>query len=298
MYQGLKAIRSFSDYVIYLPIFGGGRVIEIQEYELYLIDNEIAENTRKNYLNTLKQLNNFLEVKDCALSKAALIQFKQYLREHEYKPKKKYTLKTINQKITSINVYLNWLEQEGFITDKLSIKLLKTQTSEHRESITKSDYRKLLNNCDDEELELFILTIGNTGVRITEVCSLKASDLNQKTILVENKGKERAIAMPQFLKKRLKKFVRKNGITDIIFAKNQRTYRAELKELAGKAKVNKDKVYPHSIRHYFAKAFLENGGDSTVLQQLLGHKQIATTTIYTKLNTNELSEQFSNIKNI
>ncbi|USI64769.1 tyrosine-type recombinase/integrase [Lactococcus petauri] len=273
-------------------------MIEIQEYEMHLIDNEIAANTRKNYLNTLRQLDAFLEINDCALSKAALIKFKQYLREHEYKPKKHYTMKTINQKITSINVYLNWLEREEFITDKLSIKLLKAQTMEHRESITKSDYKKLLKNCDDEELELFILTIGNTGVRITEVCSLKVSDLNQKTILVENKGKERAIAMPQFLKKRLKKFVRTNGITDIIFAKDQRTYRADLKNLAGKAKVNKEKVYPHSIRHYFAKAFLENGGDSTVLQQLLGHKQIATTTIYTKLNSNELSEQFSNIKNI
>lgn len=273
-------------------------MIEIQEYELYLIDNEIAANTRKNYLNTLRQLDAFLEINDCAISKAALIQFKQYLREYEYKPKKHYTLKTINQKITSVNVYLHWLKREEYLNEKMSIKVLKSQTMEHRESITRSDYKKLLKNCDNEELELFILTIGNTGVRITEACSLKASDLNQKTIIVENKGKERAIAMPQFLKKRLKKFVRTNGITDIIFAKDQRTYRADLKNLAGKAKVNKDKVYPHSIRHYFAKAFLENGGDSTVLQQLLGHKQIATTTIYTKLNSNELSEQFSNIKNI
>ncbi|WP_270227731.1 tyrosine-type recombinase/integrase [Lactococcus garvieae] len=170
-------------------------MIEIEEYEMHLIDNEIAANTRKNYLNTLRQLDAFLEINDCALSKAALIKFKQYLREHEYKPKKRYTMKTINQKITSINVYLNWLEREEFITDKLSIKLLKAQTMEHRESITKSDYKKLLKNCDDEELELFILTIGNTGVRITEVCSLKVSDLNQKTILVENKRKERAISV-------------------------------------------------------------------------------------------------------
>ena len=112
-------------------------------------------------------------------------------------------MKTINQKITSINVYLNWLEREEFITDKLSIKLLKAQTMEHR-NLSQRATIKVVKNCDDEELELFILTIGNTGVRITEVCSLRVSDLNQKTILVENKGKERAIAMPQFLKKRLK----------------------------------------------------------------------------------------------
>ncbi|WP_413462941.1 tyrosine-type recombinase/integrase [Lactococcus lactis] len=85
---------------------------------------------------------------------------------------------------------------------------------------------------------------------------------------------------------------------ETIFYKNQRTYRVNLKKIAGIAKVNKEKVYPHSIRHYFAKSFLMNGGDATVLQQLLGHEQIATTTIYMKLSSNELSDQFSKIKNI
>lgn len=272
-------------------------MLQIKEYELYLIDNEISENTRKNYLNTLKQLDRFLIQNNLILDKEALIQFKQHLREFNYKPKKQYTLKTLNQKIISINVFLNWLYAERLIDEKISIKLLKVQTKEHRDSITESEYKKLLRHSKSEEMKLFILLIGNTGVRISEACLLSADDLNKKTIVIENKGKQRIITIPQFLKKQLKKYARLNHIDGIIFNKNQRTYRSNLKTIAGYAKVNKDKVYPHSIRHYFAKAFLKNGGDSTVLQQLLGHEQIATTTIYTKLSTNELSEQFSHIKN-
>ena len=273
-------------------------MIEIQEYEMYLIDNEIAENTRKNYLNTLRQLDVFLKANNFILEKTSLIKFKQFLRDYEYKPKKYYTMKTINQKLVSVNVYLNWFKEEGYIKEGLSVKLFKSQAVYHRESINESEYKKLLKNCHDDELKLFMLTIGNTGLRITEACALKASDLGQKIISVENKGKSRGIAIPPFLKKLLKKYVRENKIENEIFFKNQRTYRAKLKVLAGKAKVNKDKVYPHAFRHYFAKAFIDNGGDATMLQQLMGHKNILTTTIYTNLDDNELSIQFARIKNI
>lgn len=273
-------------------------MIPIKHYELYLIDNEIGENTQKNYLNTIKQLDQFLTRNELELTKETLIQFKQFMRTYYYRPGRMYTTKTINQKIISINVYLNWLLKEEIIDEKMSIKLLKSQTKEHRESITELEYKKLLKHSGTEEMKLFILLIGNTGVRISEACAIKVEDLAKKTIQIENKGKQRMITVPQFLKKQLKSYTRKNNITGVIFYRNQRTYRSNLKTIAGHAKVNKDKVYPHSIRHYFAKAFLNNGGDSTVLQQLLGHEQIATTTIYTKLSTNELSEQFSQIKNI
>ncbi|MHC5250410.1 tyrosine-type recombinase/integrase, partial [Enterococcus sp. LJL90] len=86
-------------------------------------------------------------------------------------------------------------------------------------------------------------------------------------------------------------------ISTIIFHKSQDFYRKRLKTIAGKAKVKKEKVYPHTVRHFFAKEFIANGGDSTDLQQMLGHESIATTTIYTKLSTNELSEKYREIRN-
>lgn len=269
----------------------------LKDYELYLLENEIRPNTKKNYMNTLRQLNIFLDRNSFELDKEALILFKDHLKNDEYAPGKKYKLKTINQKIVSINIFLNWLSRKENTNSNLTLKLFKAQTKEHRESINESEYKRLIQHATTEEMRLFILLIGNTGVRITEACSIRANDLNSKLIIIENKGKQRAIAIPQFLKKQLKAYVAERGITEEIFYKQQATYRSSLKTIAGKAKINKDKVYPHSIRHYFAKSFLEKGGDSTVLQQLLGHENIGTTTIYTKLNTNELGQQFSKIKN-
>lgn len=273
-------------------------MLQLKEYEYFLKDNEIGKNTIKNYLTTLKQLDDYIVLNDFSLNKETLIEFKQHLKDFQYKTGKNYKLKTINQKILIVNVYLKWLETEGYITNRLSIKLLKSQTKEHRESINEVDYKRLIKNSTTEEMRLFILLIGNTGMRISEVCSFKVEQLNKKIAVIENKGKQRIITIPQFLKKQLKTYVKKAGIEEEIFYKNQRTYRYHLKKIAGIAKVNKDKVYPHSIRHYFAKAFMMNGGDATVLQQMMGHEQIATTTIYTKLSSNELSDQFSKIKNI
>lgn len=272
-------------------------MLALKDYELYLLENEIRPNTKKNYMNTLRQLDIFLEKKGFCLDKEALIYFKDHLKNDEYIPGKKYKLKTINQKIVAINIFLNWLERTNQASSGLTLKLLKVQTKEHRESINEAEYKRLIKHANTEEMRLFILFIGNTGVRITEACSIRSDDLNSKLIMIDNKGKQRAIAIPQFLKKQLKKYVTEQGIQDEIFFKDQATYRTNLKTIAGKAKINKEKVYPHSIRHYFAKSFLENGGDSTVLQQLLGHENIGTTTIYTKLNTNELGQQFSKIKN-
>lgn len=273
-------------------------MLDLKDYELFLMENEVRPNTKKNYMNTLNQLNAFLLNHGLDLTKDALIYFKDHLKNDEYMPGKKYKLKTINQKIVAINIFLNWLEREGKASSRLTLKLYKTQTKEHRESINEAEYKRLIQHAPTDEMRLFILLIGNTGVRITEACSIRANDLNSKLIIIENKGKQRAIAIPQFLKKQLKKYAEEHGIVNEIFYKRQATYRASLKTIAGKAKINKDKVYPHSIRHYFAKSFLDKGGDSTVLQQLLGHENIGTTTIYTKLNTNELGQQFSKIKNI
>lgn len=262
--------------------------LKIHEYLLYCRENELAKNTIKNYQNTLKQLDEWCSMKHVdQLNKESLIEYKLYLKEEcDYK------LSTINQKIVAINIYLNWAES----TD-LKVKQFKQQMVSHRESINQKEYKRLLKHTN-EELNLFILTIANTGLRISELCALSKDDLDKKVISIENKGKTRSIAIPVFVKKLLKKFMTYKGKDEIIFGKTQSWYRQELKAAASKAKVDKTKVYPHSLRHYFAKQFIENGGDSTELQQMLGHSSIKTTTIYTHLDPNELSVKFRQIHNV
>ena len=119
-------------------------MLQLKEYEYFLKDNELGKNTIKNYLTTLRQLDDYIVSNDFKLDKETLIEFKQYLKDFQYKSGKNYKLKTINQKLIIVNVYLKWLETEGYISDRLSVKLLKSQTKEHRESITEADYKSCL----------------------------------------------------------------------------------------------------------------------------------------------------------
>lgn len=268
-------------------------MIDLKEYRLYLIENEVATNTIKNYLNTLRQLDEYLEKNGLELDKESMILYKDHLRSVEWKSRKKYKLSTINQKIVAINIYFNWVDNKN-----LTLKLFKTQTKEHRDSPNQKEYRQLIKNATSEEMRLFMLLIANTGLRISETCRITTEDLEQRFQDIENKGKIRTISIPVFVKKQLKKYCDQRGIEGRIFHKSQSNYRDNLKKIAGRAKVNKDKVYPHAFRHYFAKQFILNGGDSAELQQMLGHENIGTTTIYTYLSKNELAQRFSKIKNV
>ena len=267
-------------------------MIELKNYRLYLLENEIAKNTIKNYLNTLYQLDQFLRGNGLGLDKESMILFKAHLQEIEWRPGIKYKLSTLNQKITAINIYFNWIDRHD-----LTVKNLKTQTVEHRAIFNQKEYRRLLGNATSEEMRLFMLTIANTGLRISETCRLTVMDLDKRSLLVNNKGKIRTIAIPVWVKKQLKYYCGAAEIDGVIFDKSQSHYREELKVVAGKAKVNKEKVFPHAFRHYFSKNFLSSGGDSATLQQMLGHENISTTTIYTKYSSDELAEIFSKIKN-
>ena len=259
--------------------------IKIHEYLLHCRENELAANTIKNYANTLNGLNDWLAGQ--ALTKESLIEYKLILKDSGH-----YKLTTLNQKITAINIYLNWDHHP-----ELTLKQFRHQSTAHRESINQNEYRRLL-RYSTGELRLLILTIGNTGLRISEVCGLRKSDLEGRVISVENKGKTRSVAIPVFVKKQLKKFMAGKDDREIIFGKTQSWYREKLKEVAEPAHVKKSKVYPHSLRHYFAKQFISNGGDSTELQQMLGHASIRTTTIYTHMDPNELSDKFREIHNV
>ena len=262
--------------------------LKFREYKLFCIENELSQNTIKSYFNTLKQLESYINsASSRQLDKSTLIEFKQALREKPYE----YSLSTCNQKITVINIYLNWLGKS-----ELSLKLFKQQSNNHRESINEDDFNRLLRYAN-EEMTLFILTISNTGLRISEVCKLTKGDLDRSIIEIENKGKVRIIDIPLFLKKKLRVYMKMHEEDELIFYKSQQFYRNELKNIAGKSKVKKSKVYPHSFRHYFAKKYIADGGDSVSLMQMLGHSDIKTTTIYTKMSKEELAKTFRNIRN-
>jgi site-specific recombinase XerD len=215
---------------------------------------------------------------------------------------------TINRKIISINKYLKWAGA-GEAAGAKRIKQQQKVTLE--DVISKDEYERLLEAAlkpseqarkaglkPDVQMWAIMKTLAGTGIRFNElqyftVESLKAAKKTNR-ITVYNKGKERQVPVKKDLNKLLTKYCADQKITTgFIFGtrngtpiSNEQVTR-RLKRIAGYKRIPKSKVHPHNFRHLYAKTYMENGGRLDELQDILGHSDINTTTIYTKTSSKE-----------
>jgi site-specific recombinase XerD len=217
---------------------------------------------------------------------------------------------TINRKIISLNKYLKWAGAE----DAAGTKQIKQQRKATLEDvISRADYERLCRAAIEPsdqarkagmkpDLQMWALmnTIAGTGIRFNELQYFTVESLTAAkrtgTITVTNKGKQRAIPVSKSLNKLLTEYCNDMGISSgyIFGNRNGKPLRNEqvakrLKRIAGYARVRKSKVHPHNFRHLFAKEYMEKVGRLDKLQDILGHADISTTTIYTKASSKELA---------
>jgi site-specific recombinase XerD len=139
-----------------------------------------------------------------------------------------------------------------------------------------------------------------TGARVSEFSRLTKKGLERGFEDLYTKGKIRRIFYPKVLQDESRIFFHNAG-GDFLFPnrKGERITRHglayQLQSWAKKYGVRREVVYPHSFRHFFAKEFIRNGGDLTLLSDLLGHSNPATTAIYTQRSSEEMSQELSRI---
>lgn len=133
------------------------------------------------------------------------------------------------------------------------------------------------------------MSICATGIRVSELSTITVSEVKKGIATVYNKGKERKVLIPRDLQVKLLHFIRKQRIkTGLVFqtAKGKAVDRSwiwrEMKKLCDRAEVNKDKVFPHNLRHLFARTYYILYKDIVKLADILGHSSIETTRIYLK----------------
>ena len=153
--------------------------------------------------------------------------------------------------------------------------------SEEKE-LTRAEYGRLVRTAEKkgkERLSLLIQTICSTGIRVSE--------LEFITVAAVKRGRAEVIFLPARLQKKLKAYAAKKGITEgVIFAsKSGRPLHrgniwAEMKKLCKDAEVSPEKVFPHNLRHLFARIFYSLDKDIAKLADMLGHSHIETTRIY------------------
>lgn len=202
---------------------------------------------------------------------------------------------TINGKIAAVNAFLRYLDLSECL-----IKPLKIQRKIFREpsrELSKSEYAKLLQVAQNEGKERLLLimeTICATGIRVSEVKYITKESLNNGKAEITLKGKVRLILIPQKLCRKLNKYARKKKITSgEIFltgggkSLSRKQIWAEMKALCKKANVEPSKVFPHNLRHLFAKSFYHISRDIAKLADVLGHSSIETTRIYLRSSGEE-----------
>ena len=130
-------------------------------------------------------------------------------------------------------------------------------------------------------------TICATGIRVSEVRYITAEAVNAERAEISLKGKIRTILIPGKLRRKLQKYAKKQKIVsgEIFLTRNgkglsRRQIWAEMKYICGKAGVAASKVFPHNLRHLFAKTFYKACRDVVQLADVLGHSSVETTRIY------------------
>ena len=172
-------------------------------------------------------------------------------------------------------------------------KYLKIQRKMFRspeKELTKTEYLRLLETADalgKARLGLLIETICATGIRVSEVKYITVEAVRAGCTDIALKGKIRTILLPRKLCRKLQKYAKKQKITsgEIFLTKSgkgvsRRQIWAEMKALCKKAGVIATKVFPHNLRHLFARTFYRACRDVAKLADVLGHSSIETTRIY------------------
>lgn len=282
------------------------------KYVLKFIDylkNErnYSNNTILSYENDLNEFINLYEEDILTLKYKDI---SKYLK-HVYD--KNYNRNTISRKLSAIKSFYNYFKKEGIIKQspvnnisypKKALTLPKfLQYSELETLFSIPDINDAFGQRDRLILELLYAT----GLRVSELVNIKLDDIdiNNSEIRVLGKGSvERVVYFGEYAKDIMELYIRdgrekllKGRVSDYLFINNKfnkltdRGVRFILDKILEKTSI-KVKISPHSLRHTFATHLLNEGADLKVVQELLGHKNLSTTSIYTHVSNEKLRDVY------
>lgn len=252
----------------------------ITRYTIYLQEQEKSSATIQKYIHDLRVLCKYLN--GMPVTKILLVSWKQELMG-------RYAPTSVNTMLAALNSLLDFCGWKD-----LKIKPLKIQRSlfcREEKELTKAEYLRLVKaakNKNDERLSLILQTICATGIRVSELQYITVEAVMQGKAVVKCKGKVRSVFLPAKLRQLLRSYARKQKRTvGALFTTRtgQLISRCniwrDMKKLCQDAKVAQDKVFPHNLRHLFARTYYSLEKDLSRLADILGHTNLSTTRIYT-----------------
>ena len=263
--------------------------------------DEYAKKTLTDYRHGVDLFINWIKDDPFAIDKNLMLDYKDYLEVT-------FALNSRNKYIVEINKFLKYCGYKD-----CTLKKFKTQRKTSIDDpIWEQAHKRMLRwakKLDMEDMYFILEIFAYTGCRVDELKFFTVESLDSNYIKkVYNKGKERTIILRNDLKRALKDYCKRMGITTgYIFIStspkakpgamwDNSTIWRRLKRIAKTAKINPDKIHPHAWRHLFAKKAKEAGIDLDELQDILGHADIKTTAIYTQTSNREKKAKIEKIK--
>lgn len=253
----------------------------IKKYAKHLREQERSTSTVDNYIRELRAL--LLYADGAALDKPKLLEYKSTLNGR-YKPS------TVNVSVAAINSFLKYAGRSDLALKPVRVQ--KNSFEEKDRELSKADYGRLTSTAyknGDERLALAVQAICSTGIRVSELRYITVQAITDGHTVIACKGKRRTLFLPQKLCRLLRQYCGKRGITQgavFITSGGKPIDRSNLwkqmKRLCERARVQESKVYPHNLRHLFARTYYSREKDLSRLADILGHSSVNTTRIYTR----------------
>lgn len=283
---------------------------DVQDYISFLkIEKGLSESTLDSYKQDLVLYQNFLEERQITFNTITPTDIIQFLKVEKEKGKRSKTLARLQSTLKNFHQFLI---NDGK-TEKNPAALLNSIKVEQTlpDSLSIEEMEIVLNTPEDSTAgmrdKVMMELLYGTGIRVSELIDMKTLDVNYEMgfISVMGKGqKERIIPITDYVSRLLREYIEntriellKSNDTDALFITNRgKPFSRQgvwkmIKKYGQMSGVLKN-ITPHTFRHTFATHLIENGADLRIVQELLGHTDIATTQIYTHLSKKSVKEMY------
>ncbi len=268
---------------------------QLSAYGAYLRHEERSHGTVEKYLRDVRGFYVWLEGRE--VTKERVSAWKESLTASGKAPV------TVNGCLAALHSFFAFAGWEG-----LRVKYLKLQRQLFRDAsreLTREEFARLVQTAQaqgNRRLALLLETICATGIRVSEVKDITVEAVARGRADISLKGKIRTILIPNKLARKLQKYAKKQKIAsgEIFLTASgrglsRRQIWSEMKRLCKAAGVDASKVFPHNLRHLFARTFYKACRDIVRLADVLGHSSIDTTRIYLITTSTEYARQLDRL---
>lgn len=251
----------------------------IEDFKRSLVSEEKSAATVEKYVRDCRAFLRYLG--GAPVTREAVLAYKAQAQEE-------YAVRSVNSMLASLNSLFSFLGWHDLRVK--SIKMQRQIFCPEEKELTKAEYLRLVKTASrhgNERLCLILQAICATGIRVSELQFITVEAARCGEAVVTLKGKTRTVFLVRELQKKLLRYAKQQGImSGTIFVTrrgkpvNRSNIWREMKALCTEAGVSPSKVFPHNLRHLFARVFYGLEKDIAKLADILGHSSIDTTRIY------------------